>query len=752
MRWSCESQCVQNRHYRENWTGQSLICIHKMSFVRINRRPGRTKKVSVPKKEWVSTVTDLSVHKATPEDLSRRHEMHKSHNKVLAQWELRERGLKRMQKKTQPASPPGLDQARLRIIREVLSDQCQLQDVLARSDKAMAVVKDLFGDAPRRQTGFPNVTMAPDCDSDSELPVLQKPDPPTQLSLLSQSMMDQQALNELEDSAAEHGEDDQDTSVSFNSEMCRPKRKTCKVKPPQWTTDQRLQQNLPQTPCNTAGSDEQAALNATVAVERLKSRQSESDTIQSNPLVTQVLNPEPSSSHSGGKSKCSRTTRRCSPGTSGLDGSGISSQSANQSSLELLQDMLGQVETELAYLEPQGLLSSSQPSNQHRGLTGFSVALVATLGRIASHIRRREEEAQKDAQVRKSLQEEVREQRALIDALSAECLSLREETAALQESLQERTTELEERLDMVILGLGDLGSGKEEGELEPQDGAVPRTEAKPLHAERLPQKQALDSPAVLLSPPRQRDSRAPPAAARSLSLHFEGSCSTASVGSPEDSEARCTPSSFISLPDSVLPRPVSLLDQPAQYAGLRQITELTSQNAVIQAQLGQLCPPHTGASVSRELGTDRLSPVNTKDRQLSPSTVQQPMQQCVGAADSSVRLMDERLQELNRQSAAAKAKLLELIEQQKRTTSLSVSPSISPIPPQSVSPNTDAIRLTQGSCVFVSERGHPSSTASRRSAGAVSPQSEEGGERRAINTQVDKLKGEGWFALSAHIH
>ena len=36
------------------------------------------------------------------------------------------------------------------------------------------------------------MTMAPNCDSDSELPVLQKPDRPTHLSLLSQSMMDQE--------------------------------------------------------------------------------------------------------------------------------------------------------------------------------------------------------------------------------------------------------------------------------------------------------------------------------------------------------------------------------------------------------------------------------------------------------------------------------------------------------------------------------------------------------------------------------
>ncbi len=42
--------------------------------------------------------------------------------------------------------------------------------------------------------GFPTITVAPDCDSDSELPVHQKPDPPTQLSLLSQTTMDQQVL------------------------------------------------------------------------------------------------------------------------------------------------------------------------------------------------------------------------------------------------------------------------------------------------------------------------------------------------------------------------------------------------------------------------------------------------------------------------------------------------------------------------------------------------------------------------------
>lgn len=50
--------------------------------------------------------------------------------------------------------------------------------------------------------------------------------------------------------------------------------------------------------------------------------------------------------------------------------------------------------------------------------------------------------------------------------------------------------------------------------------------------------------------------------------------------------------------------------------------------------------------------------------------------------------IEQKLQELNRQSAEARAKLLELIEQQKQNTSLRVSPAISPVPPHSSSTHT----------------------------------------------------------------
>lgn len=144
-------------------------------------------------------------------------------------------------------------------------------------------------------------------------------------------------------------------------------------------------------------------------MQRLKLRQSPSEAGETAALVSQVLNPELSPSHSGNDTQVdaslswlssdflfthafthpvvrllggkNKSTRGRSPETS---------QNANQSSLELLQDMLAQVETELACLEPQELFGSSeQPELQHgRGLTGFSVALIGTLGRIVSHLRR----------------------------------------------------------------------------------------------------------------------------------------------------------------------------------------------------------------------------------------------------------------------------------------------------------------------------------------------------------------------------
>lgn len=99
-----------------------------MSFVRVNRyvpRGGGRKALKVKKKktsvkqEWDSTVSDLTVHRATPEDLVRRHEIHKSKNRALVHWELQEKALKRKWKKQKPEIA-NLERRRLSIMKEVI--------------------------------------------------------------------------------------------------------------------------------------------------------------------------------------------------------------------------------------------------------------------------------------------------------------------------------------------------------------------------------------------------------------------------------------------------------------------------------------------------------------------------------------------------------------------------------------------------------------------------------------------------------
>ncbi|KAK5849676.1 hypothetical protein PBY51_013990 [Eleginops maclovinus] len=777
-----------------------------MSFMRGGRpqqhskgkRPVRPPKKAAPtKRDWVSTVNDLSVHKLSPAELSHRHEIHKSHNKAAAQWELREKALQRRLRHV--GSPAPLDSASLNIIREVFSDQLLLQDVLARSDRAMAVVKDLFGDAPRRQTGHPSVTRAPNCGSDSGLPVLQRPDPPTQLSVLSQSMMDQQALNELE--ASEEDYSDEDTGRTSRSEYHVIKRANVRKikaesrgrgiqrqKANRPNSEQAVRDKAPVTPCTSDRAPGHAALNATVAVQRFRSRQSQSEEAMEEPsvLVSQVLNPEPLNQSGRISSRPSRN-RKCVFQSSQLEGSSVDSLSGDQSSLGLLQAMLGQVEADLDTLSPDTAPPSAQSQNPHRtqGLTGFSVALVSTLGRLAHLLKQREEEADGDARERRRLEEELKEQRGLIDALTAETMTLREEAAALQAGLQQRTEELEQKLDTVVLVMGGLGLLEAHVD-PPQDphviGSSLTACQSALVAERdPPQPPASAFPAVLLSSPQQRDNWRQIPATLPNPMHRDLP-PVDILRSREDAPSHCSASSHSSLPLSSLPLaslPSSsslsltsdhLSSQLSPEAMLAEIAQLSRQNDLIKAQLSQAKGPRSGSGGSpnssieqRRLSsssTGRVTPQSVGERGTSGSGSKGRRSQTVQAADREqltnqatppspppVSTLEQRLLELNRQSAAARGRLLELIDKQKQSVAARVSPSHSPVPPSAFSPHSaDGGGSPEGSMLL--QRGG----VERRSAGSEVSSHSLGGESKHSQTQMEKRRErEGWFSLSAHV-
>ncbi|XP_054607165.2 spindle and centriole-associated protein 1 isoform X5 [Nothobranchius furzeri] len=696
------------------------------------KKPVRQKKA--PKKDWVSTVHDLSVHKLTPAELSHRHEIHKSHNKAVAQWELKERALKRRFRHA--GSPAPLDQASLSIIKEVFSDQLLLQDVLARSDRAMAVVKDLFGDAPQRQTGHPSVTVAPNCDSDLELPVLQRLDSPMQLSLLSQSMMDQEALNEVDVSR----EDWSSGSRAIRRSNIRqkttqgrvvPQRKVHRLRNPEDDDDV-----APMTPCTSGRAPDQTALNATVAVRRVWSKHSQSDGggEEASARVSQVLNPDPTSHQPAGIGSYADRTRKCLSQSSKLDGSSPASLSGDQSSLGLLQAMLGQVEADLDALSPD----------------------------------LREAEAQKEAEGRRRVEEELKEQRGLIDALTAEIMTLREEAAALQAGLQQRTAELEHKLDSVVLVMGGLGLLGEHTPHKDSDARDALSNVCPSAsvAERAPEETRVKvPPAIVLSPPTpshnwQHSHATHPAP---LQQHLPP---LDSQRSQEVVQAHGSASSLHSVALSHLSSSSSspslslapLITQPSPEAMLAEIAQLSRQAELMRSQLNQakgLGPgiaglPNSNSSQQGGRSPDSI-PQDVGERRASGSSRNQNIQSLdetssQQSSTSHTPSVEQRLLELNRQSAAARSRLLELIELQKQNVSIRVSPSVSPVLSSVFSPNTAAESGSLEESVL--RPGRDVQTQQRSAGSDESPRSF---ETRNEKSQPQKQRGrEGWFSLSAH--
>ncbi|XP_077740649.1 spindle and centriole-associated protein 1 isoform X3 [Canis aureus] len=442
-----------------------------MSLVRVNRygpRGGGRKVLKVRKKktslkqEWDNTVNDLTVHRATPEDLIRRHEIHKSKNRALVHWELQEKALRRKWKKQKP-EVSNLERRRLSIMKEILSDQYQMQDVLEKSDHLIAEAKDLFVDFPRRRTGFPNVTIAPDS---SQGPIVVNQDPVTQ-AILSESVMEPQALNEVDDdeggtvnSQSEESENEADNSLNSQSNMNvdrllhQLKEDNSELINKLWTDIQQKIAAQSQTPSGTPSpappsGEQKAALNATGAVKRIHTRvQSEESTaaLDSSYVVGQVLNSRKQKqllnkvkrkpdSHSSSKQK---NTLTASTASTDLPNS-------NNSSLDVLKHMINEVEHEMEEYERwtgrevRGLQSS-------QGLTGFTLSLVGSLCRLVRYLKESELQLRKEVETRHQLEQMLGDHRELIDALTAEILFLREENTATQARLQQYMVTTDEQL------------------------------------------------------------------------------------------------------------------------------------------------------------------------------------------------------------------------------------------------------------------------------------------------------------------
>ncbi|XP_020033796.2 spindle and centriole-associated protein 1 isoform X2 [Castor canadensis] len=438
-----------------------------MSLVRVNRYGSRgsgrktlkVKKKKTPvKQEWDNTVNDLTVHRATPEELIRRHEIHKSKNRALVHWELQEKALKRKWKKQKPETL-SLEKGRLSIMKE-------MQDVLEKSDHLMVAAKDLFVDFPRRRTGFPNVTMAPDSSQGS---IMVNQDPITQ-SVFNESVIEPQALNEVDEEEEEEGggktvnsqseESETEPDNSLNSQinnntdkfLHQLKEENSELISKLWADIQQKisTQSQIMSPETPSSGEQRAALNATDAVKRVQARlqpEESTGTLDSSYVVGQVLN---SRKQKQLLNKVKRKPDSCAPSKQKKNVLSASTTSAdlssgNNSSLDVLKHMIHEVEHEMEEYERWTGREVKGPQSG-QGLTGFTLSLVSSLCRLVRYLKESELQLRKEVETRQQLEQVLGDHRELIDALTAEILLLREENTTTQARLQQYMVTTDEQL------------------------------------------------------------------------------------------------------------------------------------------------------------------------------------------------------------------------------------------------------------------------------------------------------------------
>uniref|UniRef100_A0A1A8EHM9 Spindle and centriole-associated protein 1 n=1 Tax=Nothobranchius kadleci TaxID=1051664 RepID=A0A1A8EHM9_NOTKA len=191
---------------------------------------------------------------------------------------------------------------------------------------------------------------------------------------------------------------------------------------------------------------------------------------------------------------------------------------------------------------------------------------------------------------------------------------------------------------------------------------------------------------------------------------------------------------------------------------LAEIAQLSRQAELMRSQLNQakgLGPgiaglPNSNSSQQGGRSPDSI-PQDVGERRTSGSSRNQNIQSLdetssQQSSTSHTQSVEQRLLELNRQSAAARSRLLELIELQKQNVSIRVSPSVSPVLSSVFSPNTAAESGSLEESVL--RPGRDVQTQQRSAGSDESPRSF---ETRNEKSQPQKQRGrEGWFSLSAH--
>ncbi|XP_052774477.1 spindle and centriole-associated protein 1-like [Mya arenaria] len=485
-----------------------------MSFVRVGGKNAvPRKKKTLKMKPWDDTLNDLDAYKATPDEIAYRRAAHRSKHAVSAH--LTRPGSAKKGKRSSPFRNNS-HARKIAIMKEVLYDQRQLQDVLEKSDTMMAVVKDLFGDDPRRFEGFPSVTSAPNsrkADVASSLVAL-PPEMRTRSEELSDSMMNASALNQLQD--------DSDLDDSHPAPLnYQPK-----------INMQRFQQFLEAEEKNTtlstingqAGLSHLGQLNGAIQSSHLPD--TTGNTFRDASLRTppkakknadeslDILKPPKSAMNDTGK--INKTKKRVPKPEPVLNTSNLT--------LNELRKVLETLEDEIADFEQITGRRPPAERNRQETFSGYTLAIVDSVTKLTRYLRDCELQLRAEVMVREQLTEDVVQFRALVDALTSDIISTQEEFHKMSFEFQKFRLQTQEEMKRLKGGqTGDVTSLAQSVSSQPGDPQQTVTPPRhnPQHSNTAPSQQQAPAQqngvpmafgdhlkampaAVMLSPPVRR--------------------------------------------------------------------------------------------------------------------------------------------------------------------------------------------------------------------------------------------------------
>ncbi|KAK3782521.1 hypothetical protein RRG08_061751 [Elysia crispata] len=450
-----------------------------MSFYRVGQN--KAKKHLIPKRPgWDDSVHDLTVYRATPEEVFLRKEAHKSKNHISVK-------LEKLRKERQRNKLSGAEAQQLAIMKEVLYDQHELQKVLAKSDSMMAVVKDLFGDDPKRFMGFPNVTNAPQVDLESNKSgslVASVPDIYTRTEKLSNSVMNQSALNDVQsDSESEldsEEENGQPQPISYHSKLNlqrfqdylqEEEKLSAHMDPPSLVSQ--LNKDEEKKRGKNAGKMQEMCLEMNGAsaapgsssdvtgkekgqmLQLLASLLNQGKTDVTNANDAQMLNAlvnaatekkreetgyktPPKGNHSLhlpsertppsaiNDTKKVKKTKKCTK-TAESHSDSINSSASMSNMRQVLQEL----ENEVAAYELQTGRRPQEESNKTETFSGYTIALVSAVSKLTKYLKETDLRVRTEVTLREQLTQDVYQLRTIIDALATDIILTQEEYGKL---------------------------------------------------------------------------------------------------------------------------------------------------------------------------------------------------------------------------------------------------------------------------------------------------------------------------------